>query len=292
MNNPELIGQKQIIYRKNAKKKTFRSVIIISVLIVPFFVLINSRTGFRKKLMKYVDTPTIASVSSLSPTYLRILNIQTSEYPVCDCVKRVTQKEGEEIKKLNNIAEYLDKKYPELTYSFESVKEDGDSFTVFCDVEDYKNKNIFVTATGEDGEYQYQDNFYKVFLEPKVEEFLEERLKKIDARVKCVTASCEDPYSLCDKNTSAEQYFSLSSKHQVNTVLKIYLLDEVGSTDSDYETMEMSIKTIVEKYGLYNGEEGQSKIYIIKNEDEMKRIEEDHSTCPNGTYIRKTFTLF
>lgn len=254
--------------------------------------LVNSKTGFREKLMKYAKTPTVAALSSFSPDYLRLLNIQTSEYPICDYVRRVTQKEGEEIKKLNAIMDYLNQNYPELTCSFESVEEDGDSFTVFCKIKDYTGQKIFVTATGENGTYQYQENIYKVFLEPKIEEFLKKRLSKIDARVCFVNASCDDPYHLCHKDTSVEQYFTFSSKHQTNTILKIYLLDTQGSTDSDYETMEMSIKTIVEKYGLYNGEEGKSKIYIIKDEDEMKRIESDRSVCPNGTYIRKTYPLF
>ena len=125
-------------------------------------------------------------------------------------------------------------------------------------------------------------------IEPEISEYLKIKLLDIDARVCYVRVNCLD--NNISSDIPMEEYLGKSQAGEAEMAVTVYVLDETGSIPLDYRIMEESIQTVLKNLGI-NLARDTSCIFVINNQDELHRLQEDESAIPAAAAVTRKFDL-
>lgn len=271
----------------NQKKKKRRDRLIglsVGLLLLSIAIYVAVQFDFPREIHSYYERPFIADVSE---TDRILLNIEQTDYDWLNEIAKVSKTDALNLKRLSALRSYIGTCGLQ-SVEIENIQIKNNRMSAECRVSGYTKGTLSASVVGKGDNYTYQDTFYKAKIEPEISEYLKMKLLNIDARVCYVRVNCLD--NNISSDISMEEYLGKSQAGEAEMAVTVYVLDETGSIPLDYRIMEESIQTVLKNLGI-NLARDTSCIFVINNQDELHRLQEDESAIPSAPTVTRKYVL-
>lgn len=271
----------------NQKKKKKRNKLIglsVGLVLLSIAIYVAVQFDFPREIHSYYERPFIADVSE---TDRILLNIEQTDYDWLNKIAKVSKTDALNLKRLSALRSYIGTCGLQ-SVEIENIQIKNNRMSAECRVSGYTKGTLSASVVGKGDNYTYQDNFYKAKIEPEISEYLKIKLLDIDARVCYVRVNCLD--NNISSDIPMEEYLGKSQAGEAEMAVTVYVLDETGSIPLDYRIMEESIQTVLKNLGI-NLAQDTSCIFVINNQDELHRLQEDESAIPAAAAVTRKFDL-